>query len=457
MSATTISLFSETRLARRGPSSVALSALFHGAAFALLSLGVMLTPPIIERQHPDHYIMRLLTMQSPEERARQAAADAAKYPTDQPDARKLPPGGKDAAQPAQSQLEKLVKQTLVQPNVPPDVKLPDNMPIPQVVVWQKPKVVLKEIVPDPPKLPAAATAKPSIDVPNEEVALSDVRISSTPFVTESLPLIPSTTSPVVSHAPDVNNKILETASKPADHPAPAQVISLSDTKMPNGTTALPFANQTASSANADSLNVGSSKNTSHGSGNLASNTNGAGTGVSASGQGNKAATASTQSSGSSTGTTTHIRPPKDGHYGMVVVDASLEEMYPETAGAWGNRIAYTVYLHVGASKNWILQYSVPRGEEAATGGKTAPPDAPWATDIVRPNLEAGEINADALLVHGFINEDGHFEKLSIVFPPQFPRAKFVLDALNQWQFRPAQQFGLAIKVEVLLIVPETYE
>lgn len=104
-----------------------------------------------------------------------------------------------------------------------------------------------------------------------------------------------------------------------------------------------------------------------------------------------------------------------------------------------------------------MQYSLPRGEEATQGGKTAPPEAPYPTDIVRPNLAPGEINSDALLVHGFVNEDGKFEKLSISFPPDFARAKFVIDALNQWQFRPALQLGLPTRVEVLLIIPETYD
>jgi hypothetical protein len=76
---------------------------------------------------------------------------------------------------------------------------------------------------------------------------------------------------------------------------------------------------------------------------------------------------------------------------------------------------------------------------------------------VRPNLAPGEINADALMVHGYLNQTGHFESLAIIFPPRFTQAKFVLDALQQWQFRPATQNGADIKVEVLLIIPEVTE
>ena len=71
-----------------------------------------------------------------------------------------------------------------------------------------------------------------------------------------------------------------------------------------------------------------------------------------------------------------------------------------------------------------------------------------------PNLAPGDIDADALIVHGFINQEGRFEALAIAFPPQFPQARFVLDSLAQWHFRPAAQNGQKVKVEVVLIIPE---
>jgi hypothetical protein len=141
----------------------------------------------------------------------------------------------------------------------------------------------------------------------------------------------------------------------------------------------------------------------------------------------------------------------------VVVGASLEEKYPEIAGLWSGRMAYTVYLHVGLSMNWILQYSLPRSADAAEAGNIARLAAPWPYNIVRPNLAPGAINADALMVHGFVNQDGRFEALAITFPTEFAQAQFVLHALEQWQFRPAAQNGQSTRVEVLLIIPEETE
>jgi hypothetical protein len=76
---------------------------------------------------------------------------------------------------------------------------------------------------------------------------------------------------------------------------------------------------------------------------------------------------------------------------------------------------------------------------------------------VRPNLAAGAINADALMVHGFVNEAGRFESLAVAFPPEFQQAQYVLGALSQWQFRPAAENGHPAKVEVVLIIPEVDE
>ncbi len=138
--------------------------------------------------------------------------------------------------------------------------------------------------------------------------------------------------------------------------------------------------------------------------------------------------------------------------------SGLAEKYPETAGIWsGGRLVYTVYLHVGPGKNWILQYSLPRAAGVAAAAGVTRPEAPWPYQIILPHLAAGDFNSDALLVHGFINLAGGFERMSLVFPPTFAKAKYVINALQQWQFRPARQNGQIAAVEVLLIIPEETE
>jgi hypothetical protein len=236
-------------------------------------------------------------------------------------------------------------------------------------------------------------------------------------------------------------------------------MSLSDLRMPDGTVTLPPVNLTTDQSESGALKPGEAAR-----GNRANQLGGTGNEPAAGNSGEPVAVVGDHSgtrpgpgTGSGTGlglTTDQIALPKDGQFGAVIVGASLEEKYPEMSGVWNDRVAYTVYLHVGLEKSWILQYSLPRASAAADAGNVTRLEAPWPFNIVRPNLSPDAINSDAVLVHGFVNQQGRFESLAIAFPPEFPLAQFVLDSLNQWQFRPAARNGQTERVEVLLIIPE---
>jgi len=150
----------------------------------------------------------------------------------------------------------------------------------------------------------------------------------------------------------------------------------------------------------------------------------------------------------------HISLPKDGQFGVVVFGSSVADQYPETAEMWSGRMASTVYLHVGLPKSWILQYALPRLAAASGDGHI---DAPWPYEIARPTLDPGDVNADAVILHGFVDKDGHFERLEVVFPEQLAQAPTWVKSLNQWQFRPAKQNSQPIPIEVLLIIPDQSE
>jgi hypothetical protein len=242
---------------------------------------------------------------------------------------------------------------------------------------------------------------------------------------------PSTTSDNLQPTGPVQPVVNQVADSAAP-PTAARVISLSDLHMPDAGITVPAANESISTVASSGLAPGPTT----GSTQTADNST-AGSAV-----------------GSPAGTSDRISLPKNGQYGVVVVGASLEEEYPEANELWAGRMPYTVYLHVGLAKSWILQYSLPRAADAAAVGTIIHLDAPWPYDITRPNLPYADINADALMVHGFVNKDGRFETLAVVSPQQFPEEKFVLDALQQWQFRPAEQNGQNTDVEVLLIIPD---
>lgn len=284
--------------------------------------------------------------------------------------------------------------------------------------------------------------------------------------------MPSTTSPVVVHGTNLVQLPPATASQVAKQPTPSAILSLSDIRMKEGTAYLPPLNETVKSSSTGSLAPGPAANgTAGGQGNSSPQGNGNGSGQetatahgTANGlgpEGRPSGAAIGPSQGADTGSlegdlaeSTQITLPKNGQFSAVVVGDALEEQYPEMAGVWNGRMAYTVYLHVGVARSWILQYALPRDADAAVAGSIDRLEAPWPYNIVRPNLASGAIDADALMLHGFVNESGRFESLSLVFPKDFTQAQFVLTALQRWQFRPAMLGGKTARVEVLLIIPE---
>jgi hypothetical protein len=297
--------------------------------------------------------------------------------------------------------------------------------------------------------------------------LSNISISPSPLTAPKLPTLPSTTSPIAIQATGRVQLPPATVSQPTAQPTPAAIMSLSDLKMAQGTVVLPPVNETAAADSKGALAPGAAKEPSApGKSDQAGNA-GAGTNAANAADPSAEAVAKLEPAGSSPfpgadagfdqdgrPSATKITLPKDGQFGAVVVGESLDDQYPELTTVWGGRLAYTVFLHVGLARSWILQYSLPRSDEAAAAGNIARLEAPWPYNIVRPNMAFGPQSGSTIMVHGFVNQAGRFEGLNIVFPPQFPLAQFVIKSLESWQFRPASQNGQVARVEVLLIIPE---
>ncbi len=481
-------VFTEPRSESTSPSGFVVSIVLHCLGFVWLAMGLSHAPRMAAQPSPLRYTVRVLSAPLEDPPMRQSAR-AATPGIGKPSAEHgADPGGHLASLPFLS--PKVVElppgpQTLIQPDAPPMITIPKPIPIPRAVVWSAENSHSMTIVPPAPPKVSVVAAKASIISPNRELAPAEIKLSSTRFMTDKPMLMPSTTSPVVVRAPDPPQQVPQTASKPTAEPTPARVVSLSDTPAKDQA-AVPLANSIARKASSDSLAPGQSQTSAEaGSGNPASKQNGVGTGqdtakhsdnptagTAATAQNGTAAggnatvaqngTAAGTSSGTSPGfglgepPLVHIHLPKDGQYGVVVVGSSLADKYPETLDMWGGRLIYTVYLHVGLKKNWILQYSVPRSAGGNSAGNGTQPAAPWPYDIVRSSASP-DPDADAILVHGIITATGHFDQLTVAFPPGLAEANFLLHALQQWQFRPAMQNGQPIPVEVLLIIPNETE
>ncbi len=463
---------------RRGSSSLAVSILVHVLAFSCLIFGVRTVPRVSSRTAIRRYTVRILNVPIPEPApAEEAAGVSVPRPVAKTAAPQAPPGGSQASMPAvATQLAQLPPKTqvLIQPDAPPDILLQHPTPIPLVLKWSPPDIPVKVITPAPPtQKPLIAKLRPSIEPPNRELTPADFKMSSTNFATALPALPPTTTSPIVVRGPEPAKRIPETAAKQAEPPAPAQIMSFSDLQA-QGPIAIPLANAPGRPVVAASPAAGPAATSGEGGhGNPASKQSGNGSGQSPATSEAKAGGGSGTSQTSANagpaqpagaglidggpGTSvTRIHLNKDGQFGVVVVGSTLAEQYPETVGIWGGRLVYTVYLHLGPGKAWILQYAVPPTVQAAAAN-AGRPDAPWPFDIVQPHLDPNDYTSDAVMIHGFVNLAGRFERLAVVFPTEFAQAKFVLSALEQWQFRPARQNGQLAPVEVLLIIPEEAE
>ena len=444
-------IFAESTEMGQKPTSFLASALLHCLIIGLVSFIVFYSPRLDRRAIASRYNLRRLELAMPDEAMHRTTESKLKYPAPKQD-KSDPSTGKMAVMRQLAHAPK-AQQTMIQPDLAKTITLPD-VQLPTLMVWQPNKVLEKTIVAPPPAKPTSANVNPSPAPPTEAVNLSEVSIAATELPHPKLPTLPSTTSPIAAPGPEVQlapTSISQVTAKPI----PAAVMSLSDIHMVQGTVVLPPVNESAASKSDGLLAPGEAHNTAPGTGNR--------DGKGGSSNGNSGSMANGRSSdsifpnGNGTGnqvTATKITMPRDGQFGSVVVGASLEDQFPEMTRVWAGRLAYTVYLHVGLARSWILQYSLPMADEATSAGSISRVDAPWPYNIVRPNLEVDPSESEAIMVHGFVNQSGHFEGLKIVFPPQFPQTQFVLASLEQWQFRPAARNGQLARVEVLLIIPE---
>ena len=124
------------------PSS--LQFVFHCMALSLLTFGFMYAPHLDRRAIAERYTVRNIDLESPEQRARREERNNVRYPGPRkpappPNAHPVKPGaGKPALQPpALRQVAKAQKgpQTLVQPDLPSQLTLTQEVPVPTMVIW----------------------------------------------------------------------------------------------------------------------------------------------------------------------------------------------------------------------------------------------------------------------------------------------------------------------------------
>jgi hypothetical protein len=448
-SSATLSIFAEPSRSREKPSAFAVSALVHVAA---VSFGYFALTHVPRIQDPDlltHYTVRALEFH----RVDASSSDFPRFPASSAEKIRYP--SPEVVRQVSAQLRPGLNEamnsflgatagrlTLIQPEIRTRLSFAEQVPVPTMMIWTPDPIFHKRIVPSRPSPASGASAISSLELPNREIKPAENPIAPTDVASRTDALAAGTTSPIVMHLANQQQRAPATLSEPLLPPAPAAVLSLSDVRMDQGAVYLPPVNDVATSAGRGSriAEVGS--------------------GIQAMASQAKSAEHSGENNSALDGhqpALEHIVLPRDGKFSFVVVGHSVTDDYPEIPDIWANRMAYTAFLHVGLKKNWILQYSITRTAEMAGAASGSRLEAPWPYDIMRPSLMSRDINADALMIHGILNQDGRLESLAIPFPANFRYASFVLYALRQWQFRPARQNGRPTAVEVLLIIPEDWD
>jgi hypothetical protein len=154
-----------------------------------------------------------------------------------------------------------------------------------------------------------------------------------------------------------------------------------------------------------------------------------------------------------------IRYPPDGRFDAVVVQAGAGDLVPEAEELLTGRPVQTVYLAVGTTREWVLQYCMPHdiggaatqsGMIVSLGGPTKV-QAPWVRTVALPPRRAHSPKASVF--YGKLQANGRIINMRALARPQYEDRPEMLPYLEQWEFRPAQRDGAAAEVEVLLIIP----
>jgi hypothetical protein len=151
--------------------------------------------------------------------------------------------------------------------------------------------------------------------------------------------------------------------------------------------------------------------------------------------------------------------PKNGNFDVVVVQAPHSRGSGDTDTSLGGAQVYTVYLEVGTSRPWVLQFSKPdaAAEKIRGGvvqlGTTAPIQPPYpVVTLVPPQNSTSP--SEKVYVRGFLTAEGRLDGLTLVGETG-AASRDVLTLLGQWQFRPAMENGVPVRVQILLTIPPT--
>jgi hypothetical protein len=151
-----------------------------------------------------------------------------------------------------------------------------------------------------------------------------------------------------------------------------------------------------------------------------------------------------------------VNHPANGSYDVVVTQAaSVHDSAARGSSATGT--VYTVYLAVGDDKEWVLEFrgaASPRQPQSTLQimvGDDSSITPPYPILTVIPDKLPAALGTK-LVLDGSITAAGRLRNVQLAGPASVLSER-ILELLEEWRFRPALQNGLAVEVDVRLIVP----
>jgi hypothetical protein len=156
-----------------------------------------------------------------------------------------------------------------------------------------------------------------------------------------------------------------------------------------------------------------------------------------------------------------VSPPHPSHAGIVVTAGPVGGGGLRVYGVLRAGKIYTTYLPM-PGKNWILQYCArdaapkdpapSRSVEIRLDPPLTPPSAEEQFDFHRPPLPKNA-TTDMIVLKGLIREDGSVVDLSVLKGIDDTADQAALIAFGRWKFRPAMRAGKTLEVEILVGIP----
>ena len=356
--------------------------------------------------------------------------------------------------------ETLIQLDLPQPKVEAQLQLPNALTLTNSPLRKLPRPVIR-----PPELPNREIPAQVIleaDAPRIQAAAGELPIAAALTERAALPVMPASKSPVAG-----------TGANPAEaatgnfktQEAPVLVAAPNQPAPPRAAVVVPPTSQAAPGGSNGTDPAGGSRaapqaSAGAGAGSGKTETAGAAVGGASSQQGNLPIAPPRPQA--ALPQPVRVTLPRDGKYEVTVTQNA--GIVPGSADFLSGRPVYSVYIHAGDKRDWILQYCLPATSPApprrsstvvSLGPSPAPLAAPFAFVMLRPAVAFAAPDIRYAMVHGFVNENGRLEKLAEVGDRAIKNMQEVMDALAGWEFRPASKDGVAAAVEILLCIPNT--